>query len=800
MASGSGSGTILVSGGSHTINVPVSLDSATNNITVSGSGSTLTFGNSVEGVGAITINPTGAGKVLFEANNTYGGATTIDGGILQVGTGGANGSLGTSASAVANNGTLIMDVTTSPSLTVTGTGTFTQAGSGTTVLNGANSTGAFNINAGMVQLGTGASLAATGDLTVAGGSKLDLNGNNATVGGLVGAGTIDDFAGAGTPTITIGSDGNADAFSGVIQNTTGTVSLVKSGSGTQTLSGVNTFAGGTTITSGALVVTQNNGLGSGTVTVGSANGLQLGNVTLSNPISITVPSSEFEDVLAGDSAILTGAISPTGSNQFRVGTISTTSTINLEGAVTGGTSSIFIITRGNVIVNGNGVTGGASITSSHTSSAILVGRQSTTSTLNLTIENGGQLNSAFGVNMGSGTAGSDDASMNINVFGSGPTAISSISAGGPFNLNDDSNTTATGLTLTLGAYSNLTTTAFQDSSTVSSTSTAVTINGGTITAAANDAVDATVGGNIFLPEFSNQNNIVAGIAINVASGGATINNGGFSISLGESLGDGSGSNTDSVTYTGSGTTVLANENTYQGSTTIAAGTVMAANAGGSATGNGTVNVTGGVLATAPTSEITLLNSSAGTLDNVGSGNIAGPVVVGAAGTIAPGGIGALGTMSLTGLTTTNGSTLNFDLGTGIGVGINGDLLDLTGTVSIGSGTLLDLRRHARTVGDDYRLIGGSISGINLADFTLPAAPAGETFSLSNTRRFGFHRPRRHQRRPGQPDLEQLPAAIISGTTEPVPTGTTARPTRCSMPRTTSPSTTTTQAAHPPTTR
>ena len=100
--------------------------------------------------------------------------------------------------------------------------------------------------------------------------------------------------------------------------------------------------------------------------------------------------------------------------------------LTLEGAVTGGTSSIFIITRGNVVVNGNGVTGGASITSSHTSSAILVGRQSNTSTLNLTIENGGQLNSAFGVNMGSGTAGSDDASMNINVFGSGPTAISSI--------------------------------------------------------------------------------------------------------------------------------------------------------------------------------------------------------------------------------------------------------------------------------------------------------------------------------------------------------------------------------------
>jgi len=744
---GTAAGAITVSGGSHTFNVPVSLDSSNTNITVTNAASTLTFGGAVEGTGAMTINPTGHVVVILAANNTYGGATTIDGGTLQVGTGGANGSLGTSATPVTNLGALVLDVSSNQTLSVgptapNGTGSITQNGTGTLTFTGANNASTLAINHGEVQLGTSASLTTTGDLTTASGTTLDLNGNSPQVGGLAGSGTITDVAGAGTPTLTFGGDGNSNTFSGLIQDGSGTVSVSKIGNGTETFSTTNSYSGGTAITTGALLVTQGNGVaggvGSGTITVDAANGLQLGNgVTLSNPISDNAGSAEFEDVPTG-SATLSGAIAVVGSGQFRVGTISATSTLTLTGASTGGTSSIFIITRGNVVVDGSG----ASITSSHSTSALLIGRQSTTSTLNMTIENGGQLNSAFGIDFGSATPASDDASIALTVQGA-----SSVSAGGAFNLDDDTNTAqvaGTPINLTLTGGSSLTTTAFQSTSTVTTNAAVVISGGSSIIAAASDALvgtGPTETGAIFLPETTNSSGLLetAAVSMSIGSGGAIFNNGGFSITIGETLADGGSGSADTVTYTGSGTTVIANSNSYGGNTTISGGTVVIANAGGSATSTGTVNVTGGILASASASRIAIVqggsisNPNGGSaigayLDNAGAGVISGPVVLGAAGTIAPGEVGAgnFGTLSLSGLTTVANSTIDFDLNTGTGsapTSATGDELLLTGTATIGSGTDLTFDGTG-TIGDYYRIMGGSaISGRTAAiaaDFVLPA--------------------------------------------------------------------------------
>ena len=83
---------------------------------------------------------------------------------------------------------------------------------------------------------------------------LDLNTFSDTINGLSGAGFVDTVAG-GAPTLTVGAGNAGSAFSGVIKNTAGTLSLAKTGSGAFVLSGSNTYTGPTTIANGTLLVT-----------------------------------------------------------------------------------------------------------------------------------------------------------------------------------------------------------------------------------------------------------------------------------------------------------------------------------------------------------------------------------------------------------------------------------------------------------------------------------------------------------------------------------------------------------------
>jgi autotransporter-associated beta strand protein len=88
---------------------------------------------------------------------------------------------------------------------------------------------------------------------------LDLNAQATTsLNGLSGAGTIDNSTGAGTYALSVGNNDQTSAFSGVIQDTTGTLGLVKAGTGTQTLSGTNSYSGNTTVNAGTLRLTSPN--------------------------------------------------------------------------------------------------------------------------------------------------------------------------------------------------------------------------------------------------------------------------------------------------------------------------------------------------------------------------------------------------------------------------------------------------------------------------------------------------------------------------------------------------------------
>src|SRR6266542_3272096 len=125
---------------------------------------------------------------------------------------------------------------------ISGTGFLAMSGNGVLRLGAANTWSNANgltINSGTVRLANGASIPTGngfGNVSIAAGALLDLGGNSQTINGLSGAGTVDEAStNAATYTLTVGNAGSNAVFSGVLQNSFGTVALTKTGTGTQTL-------------------------------------------------------------------------------------------------------------------------------------------------------------------------------------------------------------------------------------------------------------------------------------------------------------------------------------------------------------------------------------------------------------------------------------------------------------------------------------------------------------------------------------------------------------------------------------
>ncbi|NGM51102.1 autotransporter outer membrane beta-barrel domain-containing protein [Caulobacter sp. 602-2] len=136
-----------------------------------------TFAGPISGSGAVEI--IGSGTTILTAANTHGGGTVIRSGTLQLGNGGASGSV---AGAIANDGVLAIDRSDRLSLAglISGAGGFAQNGSGVTVLTAANSyLGETWVNAGLLVV-NGDQSAATGLTSVANGAAL---GGSGVIGG-----------------------------------------------------------------------------------------------------------------------------------------------------------------------------------------------------------------------------------------------------------------------------------------------------------------------------------------------------------------------------------------------------------------------------------------------------------------------------------------------------------------------------------------------------------------------------------------------------------------------------------------
>ncbi len=139
-------------------------------------GTSANFSGVISGGG--TLAKVGGGTQILAGVNTYTGGTTISAGTLQVGNGAtSSGSLGSGAVAIASSSALVFDGLSGNSVTIggviSGSGALGELGSGTLVLNAANTfTGNITINGGVLQdaLGNNGSTTTSGlgSMTAAG--------------------------------------------------------------------------------------------------------------------------------------------------------------------------------------------------------------------------------------------------------------------------------------------------------------------------------------------------------------------------------------------------------------------------------------------------------------------------------------------------------------------------------------------------------------------------------------------------------------------------------------------------------
>ena len=219
------------------------------------------------GLLALTKNGTGT-QTLSGTLIDYTGATTVNGGRLlflnldDLHSSGLAIASGATAEFQGSSQTFVRFTNTS----ITGTGTFVKSGTSLLTTGNVDGYARWNMTGGTIDVQGGEFQADYQDqalawvnnkasMNVASGATVTMvGGNNITVDALSGNGTVQNVNNWGVGVFTIGSNNGSGTFTGTLRDNGGILALVKNGSGTQILSGANTYTGPTTVAAGTLLV------------------------------------------------------------------------------------------------------------------------------------------------------------------------------------------------------------------------------------------------------------------------------------------------------------------------------------------------------------------------------------------------------------------------------------------------------------------------------------------------------------------------------------------------------------------
>ncbi len=553
--------------------------------------------------------------------------------------------------------------------------------------------------------------------------KLDLSGSSQSINGLSGIGVVDSNA-AGTPTLTVGNNSANSTYLGVIQNSSGTLSINKTGAGTLTLNNNNTYSGATNITGGTLKLA---------LTPSSV-------VPLANLKTWFDPAAA--DTVVTSAGKVTQLVNRAGGDVAAQATVASQPTLNTSNAAFNGLPTLTF--------------SGAQYLSGF-NAAYLNGSAYTIFTVSAVNAAGNQYM------LGTNHSGTDNQGLHFGYRTTNDFTLAQYA-------NDLDYTTAVGYNGTsevaMDWAGKLDTTSghalyFNGGSAVKTTPSTVGFNAQTSTdgilgagyafnnpfhgdigevlifnSALSDAqrlaVDSYLQNKWGIAAASSwTSNVLPSNTPVAISGGGTLDLNGGNQSIGSLassdpstqvlLGAGTlttGGDGTSTTFAGmisgsggltklsGGALTLSGASTYSGSTTINGGTLRAANATGSATGSGAVTINAGTLSSGPV------------------GTISGSVSAGSgASAIAPGDIGAIGTLTLGSTLTLNGSsTLHFDIN-----GLTSDLLAITGAISMSGGGTSNLSFDSiagLVAGHTYTLATFASSSLTNASFVFSGVPSG----------------------------------------------------------------------------
>ncbi|EBH3889404.1 AIDA autotransporter-like protein ShdA, partial [Salmonella enterica] len=489
-----------------------------------------TFDNAIGGSGNVVKS--GADTLTLSGSNSYTGGTTISGGTLVASNVEA---LGTGD--VTNNATLELNTGGDFINNIGGTGRVEKSGDDTLTLSGSNTyTGGTLINGGTL-VASNVEALGTGDVT-----------DNATLA-LNTGGTFD----------------NAISGSGQV---------VKSGDETLTLSGTNSYTGGTTISGGTLVATNVEALGSGDVTDDATLELNTGG-TFDNAIS-----GSGQVVKSGDKMLtLSGANSYSGGTLISDGTLVAS---NVEALGTGdvtNNATLELNTGGDFT---NNISGSGQVEKSGDDALTLSGANSYSGG---TLISDGTLVASNVEALGTGDV-TDDATLELNTGGDFDNAISG--SGQVVKSGDETLTLSGSNTYTGGTLISSGTLVANDVNALGTGD--VTDNAVLELNTGGDFINS-IGGTGRVEKSGDETLTLSGS--NTYTGGTTINDGTLVATSVDALG--SGDVTDNATLelntggdftnniggtgrvekSGDGTLTLSGSNTYTGGTTINDGTLVA---------------------------------------------------------------------------------------------------------------------------------------------------------------------------------------------------------------------------------